>query len=194
MNKIKLLLCISFIFIVTGCKDDEVLLDAPKKQNNETIVKTETENNSEIYVYIKGAVKHPGVYRLSQGDRLFQLVKLAGGMKKTAKKDYLNLAEVVNDGDSIRILTKKEYKKHKKKLKKTGKSETSIDKPNSNGININTASEEELTNLSGIGPSKAKAIVEYRNTNGSFKTIEELKKVSGIGEATYNNISKDICV
>lgn len=155
-----------------------------------TVIQYE-ETGGDIYVYITGQVKKPGVYQVSEGTRLFKVVELAGGMTDKAQKNYLNLAETVADGQQVQVLSKKQYKKLIKSGTVPGDNKgTSFD----DLININQATAEELTTLSGIGDSKAKAIVEYREKNGMFSTIEDLKNVNGIGEATFENIKSQITV
>ena len=111
-------------------------------------------------------------------------------MTKKAQKEYLNLAETVYDGQQIHILSKKEYKKSQEQdtdIVQNTDSDNAL-------ININTATPEELQSLSGVGETRAKAIIEYREKNGKFQTIEDIKNVSGIGDSTFENIQNDITV
>lgn len=159
-----------------------------KSQTLKEAGKEETEKN--IYVYIFGAIKKPGVYTVKEGSRIFQVIDIAGGMKKNAKEGYLNQAETVTDGQSIRVLTKRQYNKvHKKSGVKTNNNKTDSGK-----ININSGDVSALMQLSGIGETKAKAIIAYREKNGHFSKIEDIKNVSGIGDSTFSNISADITV
>ena len=109
-------------------------------------------------------------------------------MTKAAKKDYINQAETVADSHNINIITKKQYKK----LISNEKNQNNDNKTGSGKININSADVAELTGLSGIGEAKAKAIIQYRNENGNFTNIEDIKKVSGIGDALFKKISNEI--
>ena len=173
--------------ILTGCDDSKEIMI-----NEETIEESYeyTENKNHIYVYLSGEVESPGVYKLENEARLYQAIELAGGMTKNAQKEYLNLAETVYDGQQIHILSKKEYKKSQEQ-------DTDIvqNKDSDNAlININTATPEELQSLSGVGETRAKAIIEYREKNGKFQTIEDIKNVSGIGDSTFENIQNDITV
>ena len=133
-------------------------------------------------------VKKPGVYAVKQGSRVFEVIEKAGGMTKAAKKDYINQAETVADSQNINIITKKQYKK----LISNEKNQNNDNKTGSGKININSADVAELTGLSGIGEAKAKAIIQYRNENGNFTNIEDIKKVSGIGDALFKKISNEI--
>ena len=173
--------------ILTACDDSKEIMI-----NEETIEESHeyTENKNHIYVYLSGEVESPGVYKLENEARLYQAIELAGGMTKNAQKEYLNLAETVYDGQQIYILSKKEYKKSQEQdtdIVQNTDSDNAL-------ININTATPEELQSLSGIGETRAKAIIEYREKNGKFQTIEDIKNVSGIGDSTFENIQNDITV
>ena len=180
-----LMICAGIIF--TGCDDSKETMI-----NEETIEESYeyTENKNHIYVYLSGEVESPGVYKLENEARLYQAIELAGGMTKNAQKEYLNLAETVYDGQQIHILSKKEYKKSQEQdtdIVQNTDSDNAL-------ININTATPEELQSLSGVGETRAKAIIEYREKNGKFQTIEDIKNVSGIGDSTFENIQNDITV
>ena len=122
---------------------------------------------------------------------------MAGGMTKNAKKEALNLAETVVDSQNIHVMSKREYKRSVSKnsfQKDSEISEARNDSGKSGLIDINTATKETLTTLPGVGESKAAAIITYREENGQFSTIEDIKKVSGIGDATYDNLKDLITV
>lgn len=138
-----------------------------------------------IYVYLCGAVTNPGVYQIAEGSRLFEAIDAAGGMLEEAEITSQNLARVLQDGEQIRILTKEEAKASVQ----TGST------PKEKGlVNINTASVQELTTLTGIGESRAQAIIEYRETNGLFKNIEGIKRVAGIKDGLFDKIKDKITV
>ena len=118
---------------------------------------------------------------------------MAGGLTKKAKQDLLNLAETVIDGQKIHVMSKKEYKRQNSVDDEDTKDGSSND-GSDDLVNINTASESQLTKLPGIGPSKAAAIVAYREENGMFSSVENIKNVSGIGDATFSNIESMITV
>lgn len=148
---------------------------------------------SNIKVDIKGAVKDPGVYEIKKGSRVTDLIKLAGGGTSDADLDATNLSAKLNDEDCIVICKKGEENKTQTPLNTTLKSksnESTISDSSSAEkgaiININTASKEELKTLTGIGDAKADVIIEYRQQNGGFKSVEELTKVGGIGEKTLS--------
>lgn len=153
--------------------------------NNKREEKVESENF--IIVHIAGAIKNPGVYKLLEGSRVIDGIQAAGGALPSADLDKLNLAEYLEDGCKIFVPEKILL------LDLSLKSKRAIMGPNpsNNKININYASERELENLPGIGPSLAKRIVEYREQNGPFKSLKDLKRVKGIGEKRIDQI-KDL--
>lgn len=191
---------------------DEKILDT-EKANEE--IKEVIEPKS-VMVDVKGAVKKPGVYSVSIDTVVNDVIKAAGGLKSNASTKYINLSKKVTDEMVIIIYTNSEINKMKNpvidvcttndyKLDNCDNSsivitdntsdnkEDKIDKEdNTIKISINTGTKEELMTLSGIGESKALAIIEYRNTNGGFKMIEDLMKVTGIGESVYNKIKDNI--
>lgn len=168
------------------------------------------DRQTEIYVHICGAVVNPGVYVLETGSRIFEGIEAAGGFREDACEDYVNQAKPLQDGQRLVIPTVEEMETAKENgiyqdlwiadADDTGGLETT-DKENATSssgtgglININTATESELSNINGIGPSKAAAIVAYRQENGKFISVEEIMKVSGIGEGTYEKIKDRISV
>lgn len=197
------------VLSMTGCKKDDSVVEVKKAETNSYNELTENINDGEtvetegilpdgkIMVYIYGEINKPDVYKLDKGSRLCDLVNLAGGYTKKAAI-YLNLAAKLSDGQQIKVLSKEEYKNIGEPL--DGESEVlgepSNDNVNDNSgkTNINTADTSELINLPGIGEIKAEAIVEYRDNNGAFKSIDEIKNVSGIGEALYERIKDKIIV
>jgi len=165
----------------------EVNTSLSKKVENSN-VKTE---DGIIKVDIKGAVKSPGVYEIKNGSRVTDLIKLAGGGTKDADLDATNLSKKLNDEDCIVISKKGEVNKTQT-LQGSASNSSTQNSPVSSSenkgenviININTASKEELMTLTGIGEAKADVIIEYREQNGGFKSVDELTKVGGIGEKT----------
>ena len=142
-----------------------------------------TEENN-IKVDIKGAVKNPGVYEIRIGSRITDLIKLAGGTTLDADLDATNLSSKLNDENCVVIYKKGEAEKIKSFQRNTLGADISSADESSTIVNINTANKEELKTLTGIGDAKAAAIIKYREENGGFKSVEELTKVSGIGEKT----------
>lgn len=147
----------------------------------------ETEKKTEIYVQISGAVADPGVYTFPADSRVYELIEAAGGLLPEAYDVSLNQAERLSDGQKIHVYTKEEAAEG---LEPTEESSSTSD----GKVNINTASTEELTSLKGIGQTRAESIVAYRQEHGAFAAVEDLKAVSGIGDATYQKIADAITV
>jgi competence protein ComEA len=139
-----------------------------------------------IIVDIKGAVNHPGVYEAKEGDRVIDVIERAGGLSENADETKVNLAQAVKDEMLLYIPQKGE---DVPELPGTAgrNSESGL-------VNINTADEAELETLPGIGPAKSAAIIEYRKTNGGFKSVEELQSISGIGPKTFEKLKDKITV
>ncbi|WP_270789360.1 ComEA family DNA-binding protein [Enterococcus diestrammenae] len=154
-----------------------------------------------LYVDIKGAVARPGVYQMTTGDRVYDVINKAGGLTKEACDWLINGAQLVADQQFIYILTKAEAKEQAQEPVVT-RPETepavasgSPETPTEEGkVNINTADIAQLTTLSGIGQKKAEAIISYREENGPFKALEDLKEVSGIGEKTVEKLRSSITI
>ena len=179
-------------------------------EENETKEQKKVDITKGIMVYITGEVKNPGIYELEENSRIKDVIEKAGGLKETADITDINLATILQDEDKITIPTKDKTMEEKqnteriqsnKQSKTTEKSQntTSIStnttgKNQNTKVNINTATQTELETLPGIGPSTASKIVSYRKENGKFKSIEEIKKVNGIGESKYKKIKELIKV
>lgn len=145
----------------------------------------------EIFVDIDGAVNKPGVYKVSEGTRLFQVIELAGGLTDGASTQSLNRAEAVYDGQKITV--------YSSDTEGYSQDDTDGGVPAEKGItggkvNINTADSVTLQTIPGIGPSKAARIIEYRESQGRFKKIDDIKNVTGIGDMTFENIKGYITV
>lgn len=143
----------------------------------------------DVYVYVCGAVNAPGVYELKEGARVFEAIQLAGGLTEAAAADAVNQARVVTDGEQIRVPTVEEAQNQG-----AGVAGEVTEGTENNKININTAGKEELMMLTGIGEAKAESIMDYREKNGSFTSIEELMQIEGIKEGVFNKIKDDITI
>lgn len=160
-----------------------------------------------LYVYVCGAVECPGVYSFEEGARVFDAIEAAGGLSADADGACVNQARKLSDQDQlyIRTLEEKEQSTQKEELSSTGSSPAGSASGNGYGllraegsagaenaadarININTASQKELTSLPGIGDTKAAAILADRTENGFYAAPEDLKRVSGIGDATFEKL------
>ena len=181
--------------------------DTAKKKDDAV---PDTEDRPEkLYVHVCGNVNQPGVYELQQDSRVFEAIEAAGGMTTTAAFSYLNQAELLKDGQQIYVPTREEIETDLECLsvkapegiqpsqeegaapagsgnapENTGISEEKID--------LNTADASLLSTLSGIGQSKAEAIIAYRQEHGGFSSIEEIMNVEGIKEGTFSKIKDKI--
>ncbi|MBT2694989.1 helix-hairpin-helix domain-containing protein [Bacillus sp. ISL-55] len=136
---------------------------------------------------IKGAVVNPGVYEINEGGRVVDLIELAGGLAEDADPAAINFALYVEDEMAIYVPRIGENVNAVVPVQ-VGETET-------NGtVNLNSAGSSELQTLPGIGPAKAEAIIEYRETNGPYKSIEDLKEISGIGDKTFEKLKDLISV
>ena len=185
--------------------DIEVVSDIVKEETNEKVTKEEI---PKYHIDIKGAVNKPGVYLVESNLTVNDVITIAGGLTKNADTSLINLAKKIEDEMVIIIYTKEEVKNSNivdtvikivekecicPNIENDGCLNTEIDgnitnKENTELVNINTATKEELQTISGIGESKANNIIKYREEVGKFKTIEDIKNVDGIGENLYETI------
>lgn len=187
-------------FFLSGCgRDAETYFEMADTSTEEAAViegtesgggkeeETELQKERECYVYVCGAVNSPGVYSLPAGSRIYEAVRLAGGLREDAREDGVNQAEEVSDGQMVRIPAQDES---------GTESGGAIDEArDSDGkININAAGLDMLMTLPGIGESKAASIIAYREESGSFSSIEEIKNITGIKEGVYSKIKDYITV
>ncbi|MGM0897132.1 MAG: helix-hairpin-helix domain-containing protein [Bacillota bacterium] len=138
---------------------------------------------STVMIDVKGAVKNAGLYELPAGSRVNDAIEAAGGFLPEADSGSINLAVIVVDESSIYIPAQGEEAAPLTTVASNGDGQQLID--------LNTATETELTELPGIGPAKAAAIVAHRTENGPFKSIEQLMDVTGIGEKSFEQL-KDL--
>ena len=149
---------------------------------------------SEVYVDVDGAVVTPGVYRLREGARVAQAIDAAGGLTPEADVAGLNRASKVVDGQKIYVPHVGE-RQTVDVVAGFGPGEASVGTSVvSDLVNINTANAAELQTLSGVGPSMAQSIIDERTQNGPFTSIEDLMRVSGIGEKKFAKIKDCICI
>lgn len=208
--KTKIIIAIIGIVIVTTIglyyikftneNNNEIDIYQNEEEITENIAQEDIAIEENITVHIIGEVKYPGVVVLKEGSRVVDAIEAAGGETDDADLNSLNLAYMLNDGEKIYVPNKQETKDENKNYIEEGGgtniSQAGTDQNNSKNekININTAGEDELMKITGIGESTAKKIIEYRNQNGRFKTIEDIKKVPGIGDSKYNNMKEEIRV
>ena len=146
--------------------------------------RAENRHDEKIFVDVKGAVKHPGVFETTKDKRVKDLIEEAGGLLDDADTSTLNLSQKVKDQMVIYVL------KHGEKPKQM--SDGGSSSSNTDVININTANKEQLMKISGVGKTKAEAIIAHREKNGDFKKKEDITKVRGIGKSTFEKIKDKI--
>ena len=208
-------------FIIMNNSNDVVEASAPstvKKSSNENneIKKKETKDTKDevprIKVDIKGSVAAPDVYEVDSNSRVIDVINIAGGVTEDADTDNINLSKKVSDEDVIIIYSREELDNNKKSYEEkidycksdnnsacatnvvTFDDNSTKEDAGSSIININTATVEDLMKLSGIGEAKAKSIIEYRNSIGSFSKVEDIKNVTGIGDSIFDKIKDYITI
>ena len=198
--------------------DDGSSAESRKKQaesggsdaGNGTEINSTGETQPEmIYVDVCGAVANPGVFQLAAGSRVFQAIEAAGGYLPEAVQNCVNRAGVLTDGQQLYILTQEEMERQGlDPAEMAGASDGQMNGSAGTGqntgmtaqvqqdnrININTADEAQLTTLTGIGATRAQAIIAYREENGPFAAIEDIMNVQGIKEGTFAKIKDEIVV
>lgn len=154
----------------------------------------DTDTDGVIYVFVCGQVTEPGVYELSKGSRICEAITAAGGMLETAATDWVNQAEVAEDGQKIYVPSKDEAESMPDGQMRADGQTMGAAGTGDGKVHLNQASREELMTLTGIGETKADAIIRYRESNGGFRSLEELMQVEGIKEGTYNKIKDSIAI
>ena len=179
-----LLACVLLILAGCGKEKPRLLLEeetqAEEQEAEEGAEETEPEKEEVLIVYVCGAVNAPGVYELEPGARVCRAIEAAGGLTGEADPSRINQAAPLFDGEQITV-------------PETGE-EVPEGSSDSGKVNINTAGKEQLMQLTGIGETRAEAILSYREQQGPFRTVEDLMKVEGIKEKTWEKIKEDITV
>ena len=200
-----ILILISFLiyYIFTNNSDEDTIDNLILIQNEESSSEDTSANEiqkevkKEIAVHIVGEIKKEGIIYVEDGSRVADVIKKAGGETKEADLSKINLAYIVQDGEKIYIPNKNE-KINGFTTQNNGSSvseeSTLNNNQNEKKVNINTANLSELDALPGIGPSIAQRIIDYREENGSFKSIEDLQNVKGIGTAKYEEIKDYVTI
>ena len=212
------MIIIAFLYYIYTKEEDNIIYTEENVTENIAEDLEESEENTKeeinkIIVHVSGAVNKEGIVELEENSRISDAINKAEGLKENADTQNINLAFKLEDGMKIYIPTigekieENEQNQNKNMIDETSKyvtsssgviqgeltNEQSEEKQNEK-ININTATQTELETLPGIGPSTSLKIVNYREENGKFKAIEDIKEVSGIGDAKYENIKDLICV
>ena len=186
--------------------NEEIEVEETAKEDKK---ETEEDSSDIIMAHITGAVNNPGIYSFNNQERIIDVINQAGGLTNDADTTVINLSKKIKDEMVIIIYTKEEVKnfikvKEEEVLKNTQcisktpvnnsciEENVDVDSDKKSKISINTATLEELLTLSGIGEAKAKSIIEYREKNGAFTSLEDLTKVDGIGQALFDKIKENI--
>lgn len=192
----------------TGSDSGKHTSDADIDNGSEAVSDKEMQQ-AMIYVDVCGAVANPGVFQLAAGSRVFQAIEAAGGYLPEAALTCVNRAGVLTDGQQLYILTQEEMERQGlDPAEMFGASDGQMNGSAGTGqntgmtaqvqqdnrININTADEAQLTTLTGIGATRAQAIIAYREENGPFAAIEDIMNVQGIKEGTFAKIKDEIVV
>lgn len=190
---------------------DGMLPQEGSRSGEDTLPREDTWSGEDmplVYIHVCGLVSTPGVYGLPAGSRVYEAIEAAGGFSEAAVPDYLNLAQVLEDGMKIQVPDRDQAEEWKARgLTQSGISmgggtagvQTSGRTGSGEGgsktrVNLNTASREELMTLRGIGASRADDIIHYRQEFGGFKSIEDIMNVSGIKDAAFEKIKDSITV
>ena len=215
--KQKKIIAIILIILVVIAYYYFYLRDTTEEISNQDLEVNNTQENNQtnetIVVHVSGAVNIEGIVELASGSRIANAIEKAGGVKENADMTDINLAYPLEDGMKIHIPTKEETEANKNNENTPAESyvtaasggvnskeatnstqSSSTSDMSSKKVNINTATQEELDTLPGIGPSIASKIIDYREQNGKFNSIEEIKEVSGIGDAKYEKIKASITI
>ena len=193
---------IIFLSIIVVLAVIYLIYNYSNNENNEIIeedlyieTSNQTKENNKILLHITGEVKSPGIIEIDEGSRLNDAIEAAGGLTENADTNKINLAYVVQDGQKINIPNVNSVDTGNYITENIGENIVIEDtNMNTNIVNINTATQTELETLTGIGPSTALKIIKYREENGKFKNIEDIKNVSGIGDSKFEAIKDEICV
>ena len=176
--------------------EEDIVVDGASGIDDEQVGMSDYVENAEntgtkMYVDISGAVVNPGVYEVGSQTRLFQVIEMAGGLTENADVNSLNRAEIVCDGQKIIVGILGEPSAAVSESSGSQSAQSGI----TNGkVNLNLAGSATLQTIPGIGPSKADRIIDYRNTNGRFRKIEDIMNITGIGEKTFESIKDYITV
>ena len=175
-----IIISIIIYYMTQKIGNDEVVIENTESIEEEEVIE------EKIAIHMTGCVKNPGIIELEDGARMDDAIQLAGGLTEDADLTNVNLAYKVEDGQKIYIPSIHDIEE--KEIIQENQEEIFGEENETGKVNINTAKQTELETLPGIGPTIALRIIEYREENGKFTNIEELKEVEGIGEAKWEQI------
>lgn len=183
---------VAVVFFYLTKEPESPAADPALFSTESSMAATTESKNQEWFVDVKGAVKKTGMYRITQGMRLMDAIDLAGGFTAEADQNQVNFSKLLTDQEIIYVPKVGEEIPTITETPQQGTSTAASG--TTQKININTADATELQQLSGIGEKKAADIIKYREENGSFQAVEDLTKVSGIGEKTLENLKDSITI
>ena len=189
-----MLLFIGFYIINKANNSEYIELEIDENTVIENVILNEEieKKEQEIIIHVTGAVKNQGIVQIKEGARISDVIDAAGGTTEEADLSKINLAYEVEDGQKIYVPNINDKKDVESITEEAGEN---VLENNKNGkVNINTASQTELETLGGVGPSTALKIIKYREENGDFEKIEDIKNVQGVGEAKFESLKDNICV
>lgn len=186
-----LIICVVVCAIIENKSDNELQNSISIVDNDRSEQKDNREAKQKIMVHVAGEVNNPGIVEVEEGSRLKDAVESAGGFTDEANQNKVNLAYEVKDEQKIVIPN---IKQNDEDISVVDNNEDFIENSMTKGtlVNINTATQSELESLTGIGPSMASKIIDYRDKNGKFKSKEDIKNVPGIGSSKYESIKDEI--
>ncbi len=189
-----LLLVCSCVLVLTACGSKSYLESTSETrsekqaedEDQEQTGSDDKQDSSSIWVQISGAVNQPGVYKLAEDSRVYAAIEAAGGFAENADTSSVNQAMKLKDEQQLVVLTVEESMK--------AREAAAVEEAQGSLVNLNTATKEQLMTLTGIGESKAEAILSYRTEHGGFTSPDEIMNISGIKEGAYNKIKNNITV
>ena len=195
-NAVKIIIILSVVIIglfISSGKDhsEEIIIEKTSVTAAAVFITAAgIEDVNYIYVDLSGAVINPGVLKLEENTRVYQAIEISGGLKAGADVSGINMAAKLKDENKIYIPEIGE----KLKTPAVNNSQLMPGIDNNDQIDINTANSQQLQELSGVGPSTAEKIIQYREDYGSYLVIEDIKNVSGIGDKTFAKFKDKICI
>lgn len=188
-RKIGFILMIGIVFLINFCACEkeaveEIVIETSDNDEGDSQEESNEIEKQFICVHVCGAVKEPGVYELEEGSRVADAIEAAGGLLEDTPQESLNFARILADGEQVLVLDHKEMQEQMQNMAIAA----------DGCVNINISGVEELMTLSGIGETRARAILAYREEHGNFQKIEDICNVDGIGESTYEKIKDKITV
>ena len=185
---------VAFVFALgwfnSGVPPTQVIEPTPSFYANEDSLVDQSELvTTDIFVHVTGAVAKPGVYAAEVGSRVFDIVAMAGGFTKKADQASVNLARLVSDGEQLLV-----FERSSTTNTIASTSNSSVGSMTGTLISLNRATQSELEELPGVGPTLAQRIIDWRSANGGFKSLEDLLEVGGIGDKLFAGIQGKVAL